>query len=474
MLQRRRTKLIATVGPATRDPAMLQRMIRGGVDIFRLNLSHGSQDQHRQAYSAIREAAQAADAIVAILADLCGPKIRVGEFANGWIELETGQHVTVTTREILGGPGMIPCQYAQLGQDVKAGDHIRLDDGLLELAVDSVESGTEIYCTVVTGGILKDRKGMNLPGVNLSTPSLTEKDKSDAKFALDLGVDLFALSFVRKPEDVQDLRQLLADLGSTSPIIAKIEKPQALECIAEILEQANGIMVARGDLGVELAPELVPIVQAELISKARLANKPVIVATQMLESMVQNQSPTRAEVSDVSTAVLAGADAVMLSAETSVGSYPLAAVQIIDRVAREMENWMYKEDRFRSLTREVKPGMVSEPLRPALARSMAQLSRDLKVPAVVVRSQSGESAGVVSATRPAAPILVISTDERIVRRLKLLWGVVPQVVTPEQYQQPRVTAREITGRLGLASPGDTILLLSGVAGDEPSLTVLKL
>lgn len=474
MLQRRRTKLIATVGPATRDPAVLQRLIRGGVDIFRLNLSHGTQDQHRQAYSAIREASAAAESTVAVLADLCGPKIRVGEFSNGYIQLEVGQRVTVTTREILGGPGVIPCQYPLLGQDVKSGDHIRLDDGLLELSVDSVEGGTEIYCTVVSGGILKDRKGMNLPGVNLSTPSLTEKDKSDAEFALNLGVDLFALSFVRKPQDVQDLRQHLTSLGGTTPIIAKIEKPQALQCIQEILEQSDGIMVARGDLGVELAPETVPIIQAELISKARLANKPVIVATQMLESMVTNQSPTRAEVSDVSTAVLAGADAVMLSAETSVGSFPLAAVQVIDRVAREMENWMYKEDRFRSLTREVKPGLVSEPLRPALARSMAQLSRDLKVPAVVVRSQSGQSASVVSATRPAAPILVLTTDEKIARQMKLLWGVIAQVVTQEQFQQPRVTAREVVARLGLAASGDTILLLSGVAGDEPSLIVLKI
>jgi len=469
----RRTKIVATVGPATRDPAVLSRLVQAGVDVFRLNLSHGTPEQHRQSYAAIREAAHAAGATVAVLADLCGPKIRVGEFATGSIELVAGHHVTVTTRDVLGGPGMIPCRYPLLAQDVKPGDHIRLDDGLLDLVVDSVEAGTEVYCTVVAGGTLRDRKGMNLPGVNLSTPSLTEKDRADARFALDLGVDLFALSFVRQADDVQSLRDLIGQLGGDAPIIAKIEKPQALDGIAAILDAADGIMVARGDLGVELAPEAVPIVQAELIAKARLANKPVIVATQMLESMVENAVPTRAEVSDVSTAVLAGADAVMLSAETSVGAYPVAAVQVVDRVARHMEAWMAQEDRFRALVREVKPSSVAEPLRPALARAMTQLSRDLAVPAVVVRSRTGHSAVVVSGSRPTAPIVAVTLDEKKARRLKLVWGVLPVVVSPEAFEQPRPTARELVVKLGLAKAGETVLLLSGVAGDEPSVIVLK-
>ncbi len=480
MLPFRRTKTVATIGPASSEPAILERLVRAGVDVFRLNLSHGTHDQHRLAFAGIRAAAQLAGVHVAILADLCGPKIRVGIFAAGSIELDAGHSVTVTTRDILGGPGVIPCAYPSLSQDVKPGDLMRLDDGLLELRVDSIENETEVYCTVVTGGILKDRKGMNLPGVNLSTPSLTEKDKTDAQFALELGIDFLALSFVRKAQDVQDLREFIGQLGGAeTPIIAKIEKPQALDEIDAILEQADGIMIARGDLGVELPPEKIPIVQAALISKARLASKPVIVATQMLESMVLNQIPTRAEVSDVSTAVLAGADAVMLSAETSVGAYPVQAVQMIDRIARQMESWMYEEDRFRSLTPEVKAlaraGAVpyGGPLRPALARSLAQLSRDLKVPAVVVRSQTGTSARVVSATRPAAPIVVLSTEEKTARRLNLVWGLLPQVVGTAQFEQPRPTARQIVAQLGLAQAGEMILLLSGVASDEPSVTVLK-
>jgi pyruvate kinase len=472
-MQRRCTKIIATIGPASRDPAILRQLITAGVDVFRLNLSHGQQAEHRRACAALREVARALGEEIAVLADLGGPKIRVGTFSHGSIELRDGQRVTVTTRDLLGGPGVIPCPYPLLTQDVQAGDRIRLDDGLIELQVEGIDRGTEVLCTVLNGGVLRDRRGVNLPGLNLSAPALTEKDRGDVRFAQELGVDYFGLPFVRKPEDVQDLRALITELGGDTPIIAKIETPQALDCIEEILAQADGIMVARGDLGVELSPEAVPIVQAELISKARKANKPVIVATQMLESMVESPVPTRAEVGDVSTAVLASADAVMLSAETSMGRHPVAAVQVMDRVARQMERWMYTEDRFRSLTREEKLGTTSESLRPALARAVAQISRDLRVPAVVVRSQSGNSAIIVSATRPAAPIVVISTKETTARRLKLIWGVVPRVATPEQYDQPRATSRDLAARLGLAQPGETILLLSGVAGDEPSVTVLK-
>jgi pyruvate kinase len=468
--QRRRTKIVATVGPASRDPMVLSQLLAAGVDVFRLNLAHETQDAHRRTYNAIREAAHAQGVLVGILADLGGPKIRVGSFSHGGIELRTGQRVTVTTRDLLGGPGVIPVNYPLLPQDVQEGDRLRMDDGRLELRVDGVERGTEVHCTVLTGGILRDRKGVNLPGVSLSTPSLTAKDRDDVRFALELGVDYLALSFVRRPEDVQDLRALIAQLGKDTPIIAKIEHPQALDGIEEIVAQADGIMVARGDLGVELSSEAVPIIQAELISKARQANKPVIVATQMLESMIEEPVPTRAEVSDVSTAVLASADAVMLSGETAIGQHPVAAVQVMDRVAQRMEAWMHAEDRFRSLTRE---GKMPEALRPALARAVAQISRDLRVPAVMVRSQTGNSAIIVSATRPAAPIVAISTREETARRLRLVWGVLPQVATQEQYDQPRVTSRELAAKLGLARPGETILLLSGVAGDEPSVTVLK-
>ncbi len=270
LLHRRRTKIVATIGPASREPAVLEALIRAGVNVFRLNLSHGDHTEHRTNFERIRAASAAGGDPVAVLADLCGPKIRVGRFAGGRIMLEAGQKVSVTTRDVLGEPGLIPSQYAALADDVRPGDRILLDDGMLELHVESV-AGSEIVCTVAVGGVLKDRKGMNLPGVLVSSPALTDKDREDARFALDLGVDFLALSFVRDPRDVADLKGLIASTGATTPVIAKIEKPEALDAIDEILDIADGLMVARGDLGVELAPEAVPIVQQDLVQRAASA-----------------------------------------------------------------------------------------------------------------------------------------------------------------------------------------------------------
>jgi pyruvate kinase len=473
LLHRRRTKIVATIGPASRDPAMLDALIRAGVNVFRLNLSHGDHEGHRVNFERVRAAAAAIGEPVAILADLCGPKIRVGRLAGGRLTLETGQQVTVTTRNILGEPGLIPSQYPALAQDVRPGDHILLDDGMLELRVVTV-AGTEILCTVTAGGILKDRKGMNLPGVMVSSPSLTDKDRDDAHFALDLGVDYLALSFVRRPRDVADLKELIAATGANTPVIAKIEKPEALDAIDEILEAADGLMVARGDLGVELAPEAVPIVQHDLVQRARLRNKPIIVATQMLESMIEHPRPTRAEVSDVSHAVFAGADAVMLSAETASGAFPVKAVEMMDRVARQVEGWQWIEGGFRSITegeRELPPPLS---LRLAVARSTAQLSRDLQVRAVVVRTESGPSALVIAATRPAAPIIALTRDERVCRRMNLLWGVIPQMIDAAEFDRPQAVARRRACELALAEEGQTILLLAGFGKGEPMITVLPI
>src|SRR5438874_4343352 len=368
LLKRRRTRIVATVGPASREPAILEQLIHAGVDVLRLNLSHGDHGEHRVACERIRAAAGKLGEPVAVLADLCGPKIRVGKFRDGRIELHDDERVTVTTRDVVGVPGLIPSQYHALADDVRPGDRILLDDGLLELHVESV-AGTEITCTVVSGGVLKDHKGMNLPGVSVSSPALTDKDRDDAHFALGIGVDWLALSFVRRASDVEDLQRLITSTGQATPVIAKIEKPEALACIDEILDAAGGIMVARGDLGVELPPETVPIAQEELVLRARRKNKPVIVATQMLESMVENARPTRAEVSDVSHAVFAGADAVMLSAETSVGAHPVRAVEMMDHVARQVEGWQWSEGAFRSLTRLEPEEAAPLPLRQAVARS---------------------------------------------------------------------------------------------------------
>ena len=288
-----------------------------------------------------------------MLADLCGPKIRVGRFPGGRLDLAAGEQVTVTTRDVTGGPGLIPSQYAELPGDVRPGDRILLDDGMIELRVLAI-AGSEVSCTVLNGGVLKDRKGMNLPGVPVSAPALTDKDRADARFALDLGVDYLALSFVRSPADVAGLKELIAAEGSATPVIAKIEKPEGDRLHRRnFLTWPTALLVARGDLGAgsKLAPEFVPIVQQELVTRARQKGKPVIVATQMLESMIEHPRPTRAEVSDVSHAVFAGADAVMLSAETASGAYPVKAVEMMDRVARQVEGWQWMEGASGSITR---------------------------------------------------------------------------------------------------------------------------
>jgi pyruvate kinase len=456
------------VGPASRPPEVLQALIQAGANVFRLNFSHGTHEEHREVVERIRAAAGSEP--VALLADLCGPKIRVGRFAGGRVALDPGATVTVTTRDVEGGPGLIPSRYEALARDVKPGDRILLDDGLLELRVLKVE-GSEVACSVVTGGILKDRKGMNLPGVAVSSPALTQQDRIDADFALGLGVDFLALSFVRGPEDVRELKGIIAARGMNTPVIAKIEKPEALEQIDAILAEADGLMVARGDLGVEMPAETVPIIQRDLVIRARRACKPVIVATQMLESMVVSPRPTRAEVSDVSTAVFAGADAVMLSAETAAGSYPIAAVEIMDRVARQVEAQQWREDGFRSLTSGDERTNLS--LYSAMARTTAQLSHDLAVRAVFVLTTRGASAGVVSATRPSAPIVAITRDPRVARRMSLEWGVVPRVLTEEQLADPRQAARAEAKALGLAEEGQYVLLLSGFGKGQPMLSVVR-
>ena len=472
-LKRRRTKIVATVGPSSTDPETLGRLIRAGVNIFRLNMSHGDHTTHRTAYERIRAVATQLEEPIAILADLCGPKIRVGRFVGGAIELEDGAAVTVTTREVMGEPGLIPSQYEALAEDLKSGDRILLSDGLLELRVEQIE-GTEIQCSVVHGGTLKDRKGMNLPGVAVSAPSLTDKDRVDAQFAVELGVEFLALSFVRRASDVHELRSLLPH-GSQIAIIPKIERPEALDDIDAILEAADGIMVARGDLGVEMPPEDVPIVQRALVSRARALRKPTIVATQMLESMIENPQPTRAEVSDVANAVLSGADAVMLSGETAAGAYPVRAVEIMDRTARRAEGYLWAEGAFGSIT-HADVAHPPVPLHVAVARSTALLSRDLEVRGIVVFTTSGVTAGVVAAARPAAPILVVTPDVSTCRRINLLWGVIPISVSEQDPIRRRPLARKLVRDLGLAKSGDHILSVSGFGApgveNAPTVTVL--
>jgi pyruvate kinase len=472
LLKRRRTKIVATLGPASAGAEIIERLIAVGVDVFRLNMSHGRQEDHRVVFERVRAAAAKLGRPTAVLADLGGPKLRVGRFAGGKVNLPAGGRVIVTTRAVIGGPGLVPSQYEGLADDLRPGSRILLDDGLLELRVEAVE-GTDAECTVVHGGVLKDRKGMNLPRVNVSAPSLTEKDRDDARFVFRLGVDFVALSFVRRASDLDELKALMA--GHPTHLIAKIEMPDAVEAIDEILDACDGIMVARGDLGVEMPPESVPIAQRRLLARARAKNKPAIVATQMLESMVQNPRPTRAEVSDVSTAVFAGADAIMLSAETASGAHPIEAVEMMDRVARWVESCQWEEGAFGSIAaRDETPPL---PLHVAFARSTAQLSRDLRVRSIVVLSRTGMTAGVVAAARPAAPIIVATSDAATCRRANLLWGVVPIRVEAVDLKHPHALARRIVRELGLASEGQSILTVAGFkatrAETAPTLTVLS-
>ena len=475
-LQRRRTRIVATLGPSSRSSDSIRALVEAGVDVFRLNFSHGSHEEHRETFRRIREVAGGDD--VAVLADLCGPKIRVGRFPGGKILLEEGTGVTVVVRE--GGAegegttGIIPSAYDGLVRDVTPGDRILLDDGRLELQVEEV-GVAEVRCRVVRGGVLRDRKGMNLPGVNVSAPSLTKPDRLDAELALELGVDFLALSFVRHARDVEELRRVVGTEDDRPGIIAKIEKPEALEAIEGILELSDGIMVARGDLGVELPPEEVPLAQSELVRKARAAGVPVIVATQMLESMVDHPRPTRAEVSDVAGAVHSGADAVMLSAETAAGAHPLEAVRVMDRVARKVEGYLWEQGAFGAWA-----GSASGPaefgVEEAIARATALLSRDLMVRAIVVREEvrHGESVRRVSAGRPQAPVLLSSPRGGVRRTARLLWGVVPWSEDGRGGaeegsgggERAGEAARAAARAAGLASTGDHILEVGGFHSDR--------
>jgi len=473
LLIKRRTKIIATIGPASSQPDTLKQLIQAGVNVFRLNMSHGDHDTHRTVYNHIREIGGSPGEPVAVLADLCGPKIRTGKFKNGGITLREGSHVTVTTRDVMGEEGLIPSQYTALAHDVSKGNRILLSDGTMELRVDDVK-GTEVHCSVVHGGLLKDHKGINLPGVSVSAPSLTPKDIQDARFVIDLGVDYIALSFVRQASDMYALKQMIQSSGRHIGIIAKIEKPEALTQIDEILSTADGIMVARGDLGVELSPEEVPVAQSQLISLARSSFKPVIVATQMLESMIDNARPTRAEVTDISYAVTLGTDAVMLSAESAAGRFPLESVRMMDRVVRQTEAYLWKTGAYGN---QVTAASLSPmPLWQTVANATASMSKNLNARAVLVISHSGMSAATMSSARPAAPVLVLTKSAEVCRKLALLWGVVPILSEEIGLMNPNVLARDTAMKLGLAKAGQHILLVRGFHGDPelntPSITVL--
>ncbi len=474
LLKYRRTKIVATVGPSSREPDQVRALIEAGVDVFRVNMSHGTHAEHAAAIATIREQAAALGTHTAILADLCGPKIRTGRFEESPLVLVRDAEVTVTTRDVVGNQGLVPSQYAGIASDVKAGDRILINDGAAELRVLDV-AGTEVRCRVVQGGPIGNHKGINLPGVEVSAPSLTEKDIVDARFALERKVDFIALSFVRRRADVESLLAVMADARDRPMVIAKIEKPEALDNSIDILAVADGIMVARGDLGVELPPEEVPLAQAQLVRTARLFDRPVIVATQMLESMISAARPTRAEVSDVSSAVASGADAVMLSGETAVGDFAVETVEMMSRIARQTESYQFHTREAGTQAHEAAAhGHLS--YGDAVASATAQLVMNTKARAVVVISTSGITAATICAARPDAPVLAISSDAAVCRRMNLLWGAVPVLDSAAGHEHPNLVARRVVRQYGVAAPGDYIVLVRGFHSNpvvnSPSITLL--
>ena len=465
----RRTKIVATVGPACDSEEMLFALMEAGVSVFRLNFSHGDLDSKALMIKRIRELSQKRQNAVAILGDLQGPKIRVGLLKDGSMSLVPGEEVTITSRDILGGAGLIPTIYKKLPQDVRPGDQILLDDGLMELEVLAVQD-SDVRCRVRYGGLLKDRKGINLPGVNVSAPSLTEKDLADLRFCIDQELDYLALSFVRRATDVLELKTLLKQSGSSIKVISKIEKPEAVKNFDAILDVSDGIMVARGDLGVEIRPEKVPLIQKEIIRKCNNAGKPVITATQMLESMINNPRPTRAETSDVANAILDGTDAIMLSAETAAGQYPVEAVLLMDRVAKDVEAISSQRGENTSPATE---RAVHLDLSEAIGQAACQISQLVGAKAILAFTQTGNTATLVAKYRPSLPIYAVTPSRTVRRRLALFSGVQSLRVDIQGTTEAQITGVEksvLAARVLL--PGDVVAITMGSPISEPGTTNL--
>ena len=453
----RRAKIVCTLGPAVESIEKITELIDAGMNMARLNLSHGSHDEHQKRLDLVRAAAKKANKAVAILVDLQGPKIRLGRFSSGPHELSRGDTFTITTDDIAGTKDKVSTTYKGLPGDCKAGDAIMIDDGKVSVQVVQVK-GNDVITKVIQPGMVSNNKGINLPGVAVSLPALSEKDIADLRWGLKAGVDFIALSFVRNAADIKDIHKIMDEVGVKVPVIAKIEKPQAVENLQEIVDAFDGIMVARGDLGVELPIEDVPMVQKRCITMARESAKPVIVATQMLESMIESPMPTRAEVSDVATAIYEGADAIMLSAESAAGQYPVEAVRTMDNVAREVEHDpTYREvieASRRAVRHTVADGIV------AAAREIAETT-EIKV--ICCYTQSGRTAALVARERPRVPVIGMTSLRSTARRMALTWGVTC-VMTPEleRFKQAVVNAARAARSLGMATEEDQIVVTAGV------------
>ena len=453
-----RTKIVCTLGPATSSPERIHALVEGGMNVARLNMSHGDHEGHAAVIQRLRAAAEELGRPLAILADLAGPKIRVGELPAP-MELTPGQRVTIAPEGVVQA-NEIPSTYAHLAEDLKPGDHILLDDGLLEF--ECVETqGQSASFVVLRGGVLKSNKGLNLPGVDVQAPSLTPKDLLDLEFALDQGVEYVGLSFVRKGADVAELKE---KVGLRALVVAKIEMARALDALDEIIAAADAVMVARGDLGVELPFEMVPLAQKRIVRVANAYGRPVIIATQMLESMIENPRPTRAEASDVANAILDGTDAIMLSGETAVGKHPLSSVDAMVRITREIESSAVLEHGpvYDTVVGAHPRGGATD-REHAVASATVESARRVDAPAVIVITRSGRSARLVSSYRPQVPIFCVCTDAHTYRQMSLVWGVWPVLAVDQKVTYDSLTdfGKEAVIESGVGQAGESVVVTSG-------------
>lgn len=458
-----RTKIVCTIGPASQSEPVVRGMLSAGMDVARINFSHGERNDHARNIRTLRRLAEERGQSLAVLADLQGPKLRVGDLPGGALELTEGTAAILSTASGAAAAGHIPLPHPELIPALQPGQRVLLDDGALELRLDS-KHAQALHCTVIVGGTLLSRKGLNLPGAALAFSALTEKDRADALFAAEAGVDYLALSFVRRAADVHELRTFLAGAGVYLPIVAKIEKPEALEAFEDVLAATDAVMVARGDLGVEIPPEQVPLHQKRILRACNRAGKPAITATQMLQSMIDNPRPTRAEASDVANAVLDGSDAVMLSGETAIGRYPVESVRMMERVVQAAEGEIACQD---WLARVGASGGESE----AIARATVEVALELRAAAILVSTLSGYTARMVARYRPEIPVIAATPEPDTYRRMALVWGVRPlQVPRYDTTDAMFAVAARAAVEAGLLQPGQRVVISAGIPAGGPGRT----
>ncbi len=455
----KKTKVVCTIGPASENYDILMKLIESGMNVARLNFSHGNQDEHRSRIEMIQQASEDSDMPIAIMLDTKGPEIRTGKFKMDIVELMQGDHFTITTRDVEGDQNICSVSYSGIVQDVKVGDRILIDDGLVSLKIMEIPNETDILCLVENQGEIKDHKGVNLPGVKTNLPAITDKDISDIQFGIEMGVDFIAASFVRKAEDVLEIRKILEDHGADHiKIIPKIENQEGVDNLDEIIEVSDGIMVARGDLGVEVPTEEIAIIQKDMIHRCNMVGKPVITATQMLDSMIRNPRPTRAEVTDVSNAIFDGSDAIMLSGETAAGKYPVEAVETMARIAKRTEQAIEYQKELHERSTGANLSVTD-----AISYSTCTTAMSLGAAAIITATSSGHTARMVSKFRPSSQIIAVTTSERVRRQLALSWGVY-SITMDEMESTDDIINVSVMNALKekYIEPGDLVVITAGV------------